>query len=42
MNAEGIEHVLVAVGTPRANGQVKLFNRVVVPALAKLTGKPKN
>ena len=41
MNAEKIEHVLVAVGTPRANGQVERFNRVIAPALAKLAETPK-
>lgn len=36
-----IEHVLTAVGTPRANGQVERFNRVIAPALAKLSEDPK-
>lgn len=35
-----IDHVLIAVGTPRANGQVERFNRVVTPMLAKLSETP--
>ncbi|XP_018377468.1 PREDICTED: LOW QUALITY PROTEIN: uncharacterized protein K02A2.6-like [Trachymyrmex cornetzi] len=37
---ESIVHVLVAVGTPRANGQVERFNRVITPMLAKLSETP--
>ena len=40
MQSEKIEHILVAVGTPRANGQVERFNRVIAPALAKLSDVP--
>lgn len=35
-----IEHILIAVGTPRANGQVERFNRVITPMLAKLSETP--
>ena len=35
-----IEHVLVAVGTPRANGQVERFNRTITPMLSKLVESP--
>ena len=38
---EDIQHVLIAVGTPRANGQVERVNRVLAPALAKLAEAPK-
>jgi len=34
---ENIEHVLTAVNTPRANGQMEHFNRVLIPMLAKLS-----
>jgi len=32
-----IQHVLVAVGTPRANGQAERVNRLIVPMIAKMT-----
>lgn len=35
-----IEQILVATGTPRANGQVERFNRVIAPMLAKLSETP--
>ncbi|KAL4091735.1 hypothetical protein QTP88_026382 [Uroleucon formosanum] len=35
--SESIEHVLIATGTPRANGQVEVVNRSIVPMLAKVT-----
>ena len=35
-----IKHVLIAVGTPRANGQVERYNRVITPMLAKLAEMP--
>ncbi|XP_011687110.1 PREDICTED: uncharacterized protein LOC105449550 [Wasmannia auropunctata] len=35
-----IKHVLIAVGTPRANGQVERFNRIIIPMLAKLSESP--
>lgn len=35
-----VAHVLVAVGTPRANGQIERFNRVLTPLLAKLSTTP--
>ncbi|KAK9711053.1 hypothetical protein QE152_g25688 [Popillia japonica] len=31
-----VQHVLVATGTPRANGQVERFNRVITSMLAKI------
>lgn len=38
---EMIEHTLVAVGTPRANGQIERFHRAITPILAKLS-EPSN
>jgi len=32
-----IQHVLVAVGTPRANGQAERVNRLIIPMIAKMT-----
>lgn len=40
VNNEMINHVLVAVGTPRANGQVERYNRVIAPMLPKLSETP--
>ena len=37
---KSIDHVLIAVGTPRANGQVERFNRTITPMLAKLSECP--
>jgi len=37
---ENIEHVIIAEDTPRANGQVERFNRVLTPMLAKLSETP--
>ena len=31
-----IEHILVAVGTPRANGQVERYNEIIMPIISKL------
>lgn len=43
MSDKGIKHILNAVATPRANGQVERYNKVIVDALtAKLIGKPDN
>ncbi|CAK9800876.1 Transposon Ty3-I Gag-Pol polyprotein [Anthophora plagiata] len=42
MSDELIDHVLVAVGTPRANGQVERYHRIMTPMLAKLSETPKN
>ncbi|CAG9830104.1 unnamed protein product [Diabrotica balteata] len=36
----GIQHVLVATGVPRANGQIERFNRFIIPMIAKLTKGP--
>lgn len=33
---EGIEHVLITAGIPRANGQAERTNRVLIPLLTKL------
>lgn len=40
LKSDSIEHVLVAVGTPRANGQVERFNKMITPMLAKLSETP--
>lgn len=37
VNAESIAHILIAVGTPRANGQVGRVNRDLTPMMAKLS-----
>jgi len=42
MNEWSIEHVLIAVGTPRANGQAERLNRVIVSMLSKLVEDPRN
>lgn len=34
---EGIEHVLIATGTPRGNGQVERVNRTLIALLTKLS-----
>lgn len=39
--SESVSQVLIAVGTPRANGQVERFNRVIAPMLAKLSETPR-
>lgn len=36
VNNENFEHVLIATGSPKANGQVERVNRVLGPMLAKL------
>jgi len=40
LKVENIEYVLIAMNTPRANGQVERFNRVLSPMLAKLSETP--
>ncbi|XP_011859156.1 PREDICTED: uncharacterized protein K02A2.6-like [Vollenhovia emeryi] len=40
LKSREIEHTLVAVSTPRANGQVERFNRIITPMLAKLSESP--
>lgn len=40
LNRQSIEHVLIAVATPRANGPVERKNRSLTPMLAKLTENP--
>lgn len=37
LKSEKIEHVLVATGTPRANGQIEQFNRMITQMLAKFS-----
>lgn len=37
---EDVRHVLVAVHTPRANGQVERFNRILAPMIAKISETP--
>lgn len=34
---ENIEHVLIATGVPRGNGQVERMNGIIIPALTKLS-----
>lgn len=40
LKEEYVDHVLIATGTPRANGQVERLNRVLTPILAKLSDSP--
>lgn len=40
LKSEGIDHVLIAVGTPRANGQVERLNKTITPMIAKLCDLP--
>ena len=40
LKSEMIDHVLIAVGTPCANGQVERCNRVIIPMIAKLCESP--
>ncbi|KAL4123256.1 hypothetical protein QTP88_015463 [Uroleucon formosanum] len=35
--SESVEHVLIATGAPRANGQVDVVNQSIVPMLAKIS-----
>lgn len=35
-----VVHVLIAVGIPRANGQVERYNRIILPMLSKLAEEP--
>ncbi|KAK9679384.1 RNase H-like domain found in reverse transcriptase [Popillia japonica] len=35
-----VQHIRVAAGTPRANGQVERINRIIVPMLAKISPAP--
>lgn len=41
LEEKSIKQVLIAVGTPRANGQVERFNRDLTPMLAKMCDSPK-
>jgi len=34
---EGIKHIKIIAGLPRANGQVEKINRTIIPVLAKLS-----
>lgn len=40
MEGESVRHILIAVGNPRANGQVEHFNQVFTPILVKLCDVP--
>lgn len=40
INNESTQHILVAVGTPRANGQIERFNHDITPMIAKLCDEP--
>lgn len=40
LKSNNIDHILVAVSTPRANGQVERFNRIITPMLAKSSETP--
>lgn len=43
MHDKSIKHILNAVATPRANGQVEQYNKVIIDALtAKSVGSPEN
>lgn len=43
INEKGIKHILNAVATPRANGQVERYNKIIVESLtAKNIGNPEN
>lgn len=42
LKSEEIDHVLIAVGTPRANGQVERFNKTITPMIAKLSDSPEH
>lgn len=35
--AEGVQHILVTTGMPRANGQVERVNQTIIPLLTKLS-----
>jgi len=41
MKKESIEHVLIATGTPRANGLIERLNRTLTPMLAKMSDDPR-
>jgi len=36
LSRESIEQILIATGTPRANGQVEVVNRSITPMIAKI------
>ena len=40
LEAGKIEQILIAVGTPRANGQIERYNRTITPMIAKLCDTP--
>lgn len=40
LREESVGHILIATATPRANGQVERFNRVIIPVLSKLAEHP--
>lgn len=40
MSSTNVKHIKIATGSPKANGQVERYNRILAPALGKLyTGK---
>lgn len=39
MSEYEIKHVMIATGSPHANGQVERVNRVIVPMLSKLVSE---
>lgn len=41
MKEESIKHTLIAVGTPRANGQIERLHRMLTPMLAKTSDSSK-
>ncbi|GJQ73841.1 hypothetical protein Trydic_g18778 [Trypoxylus dichotomus] len=40
MEESNVEHVLIAVGMPRANGPIERLNRDIIPMLVKVTENP--
>lgn len=40
LSRESVEQVLIATGTPRANGQVEVVNRSITPMIAKIVKHP--
>lgn len=40
LSNESVEQILIATGTPRANGQVEVVNRSITPMIAKIVERP--
>lgn len=36
LSRRSVEQILIATGTPRANGQVELVNRLITPMITKI------